>query len=317
MFKKILLSIAVIGIASQAKEKICTPFFELINVPADYKLSTIRILKSKVEGNNFRDMITPGKDEVRYSDMSLDSNITWAKANTCQYLLLGSLTRLGETVQFSAKVIDIQTNNSVFGKAYKANDPDDLDPIFGQVASSLSQSKFVSQQSVYDVSNTDVAHLKQKRSNTSYVIGIGYLGFPAQSDNTFGFSGAMLWDARKFLGELELTSFTMGNNNGASLITFGLNLFKPLTDNENAFYLGGGTGIGIFGRKTCSTELGFETCSAKDETTLLLQGSGGYMIGRASDFNARLQADVKTGLTNINGSLPFALGFRVLIGFDY
>jgi hypothetical protein len=176
---------------------------------------------------------------------------------------------------------------------------------------------FVAQQSIYDVTNTDAARLKQKRSNTNYAFGVGYLGFPAQSDNTFGLSAAMVWDARKFLGELDFATFAIGNDNGSSLLSVGINLYKPLTEFENSVYFGGGAGLGIFGKETCQDEVYGSTCSTKSETTLFFQGSAGYMIGRASDFNSRVQSDVKLGVTTIDGTIPFGIGLRIILGFDY
>jgi hypothetical protein len=317
MLKTILIPIAMFWAASHAGEKICSPYFERINLSDDYKLSSIRILKSKIETSGSREMVIPGKDEERSSEMGLDSNLNWAKSNSCQYLLLGTLTRLGESVQFSVKVLDVSTKIPTLNKLYKASGPEDLDPIFSQVADALKNPNFVAQQSIYDVTNTDAARLKQKRSNTNYAFGLGYLGFPAQSDNTFGISAAMVWDARKFMGELDFSLFAIGNNNGTTLSSVGVNLYKPLNDFENSVYLGGGAGLGAFGQRTCQDDAYGTYCSTTSETTLFFQGSAGYIIGRASDFNMRLQSDVKLGMTTIDGKLPFGIGLRVILGFDY
>lgn len=317
MIKKMLVMFSLTALAAIAGEKICSPYFELISLPLEYKVSSARILQSKIESINARSIIIPAKEEARSSDMALDSNIAWAKSNSCQLLLIGSLTRLGESVQFSAKLLNVDNKNILFNKLYKANDPEDLDPIFGQVATALNDPKFVAQQSIYDVTTADAARLKQKRSNSHYAFGVGYLGFPAEADNTFGFSAAMVWDARKFLGEIDFSSFAIANENGSSLTSFGLNLYRPLSDIENTLYVGGGTGLGLFGHETCEQDSWGEYCTTDIETTLLLQGSVGYMIGRASDFNARFQGDLKTGLTTIDGQIPIGIGFRVILGFDY
>ncbi len=317
MLNKIFVPVALLWAASHAGEKICSPYFERINLSEEYRLSSIRILKSKIETGNSRELVIPGKDEARSSEMSQDSNMAWAKSNSCQYLLLGSLTRLGESVQFAVRILDVQNKNSVFNKLYKASGPDDLDPIFGQVADAMKDPNFVAQQSIYDVTNNDAGRLKQKRSNTNYAFGVGYLGFPAKSDNTFGLSAAMVWDARKFLGELDFSTYAIGNNNSVSLTSFGVNLYKPLSDMENTIYLGGGAGLGIFGHETCQDNGYGRYCESTSETTMFFQGSAGYMIGRASDFNARLQSDAKLGLTTIDGTLPFGIGLKFIIGFDY
>jgi hypothetical protein len=328
--KTMLISSMLIG-SVFANEKICTPYFDLINLNDDFKQSSMAILKSKIENEGVRGFVSPEKGTNQNAGMSKSVNLEWAKNNNCSHLLLTGMTRLGENVQVASKLLDVNSSEVVFNKLYKASGPDDLEPILSQLSSALSNEEFKSHESIYDVTNADASKLRQKSANTYYGGHFGGMYFADQNEGAFGFGVNMVWDNRSYFGEIDGSMYLIGNGL-TSMTSASIALYKPTSDYDQSFYYGGGFHMASYSfMKDVGASEGsnsyYDGCNYSDEekngrcyttesTALaLLQGSVGYIIGRASTVNTRVQSDLKIGLATVGGDLPISLGFKVIVGF--
>ena len=134
MNKIALLLCAVIAAPALSSESICAPSFEIIGMNADFGKSSIKVLQGSMETRmNSRQLVIPLEEDSIATTSSENSQIAWAKNKGCPYLLQTTLTRLGETVQASARLMEVNSRSYVFKRAYKANSPKrkDLQPIGG------------------------------------------------------------------------------------------------------------------------------------------------------------------------------------------
>jgi hypothetical protein len=324
-FNKILLVGSVFAVSALANEKVCAPYFELINLPDEFQLSTIRILQSKVDDEGTRTLVIPQENDSIHAGLPLSAQMDWAKNQGCQYLLNASLTRLGETVQTSAKIYPTGSDVRVYQQSFNANSPDDLVPVMGQISSAISSQDFSHSQSIYDVSRADAKSLTKKRSTMYYSGMVGYDAYT--EDNQFmayGFSA--LWDNRTFMGEVSLRIGVNANNSetveASAYTSFNIHILKPHNNNDHSFYYGGGVGFMALSKVVMKEEpydYGYTsgTYMREEEESyggLNLSAVGGFMIGRASDFRARLQGEANLFLDQGSEKkvLPGA-GLRVII----
>lgn len=314
-----MLLTAALG-SAWAGDVICAPYFELNNLGADFKVSTLKLLKNKIEEGN-QAKISISKDTARTTSLSVEDNLDWAKQNQCSHLLLGTLTRLGESVSFNVKYLNASNGAVVFQNSYKASDPDDLDPILSQLASKLSQPGYASVESIYDVSNADARALRKKRSATFLGGSIGSAVY-TQNIKLYQVSGLALWDNRTFMGEAEYQlGFGAGSvTQGGSFLA--VRIYKPHTDNSNTLYYGGGLGFGYISTgestSTYNPSTGTsEYTDADNAAGMLLSGSLGYMIGRTTDFRIRAQADLNALTTSFSSdkSMPIGAGAKLILEF--
>lgn len=304
--------------SSWAGDVICAPYFELNNLGQEFKVSTLKLFKNKIEEDNNAKIIIPNKDTARTTSLGTEENLEWARQNQCTHLLLGSLTRLGESVSFNVKYLNANNGSIVFNKSYKASEPEDLDPILSQLADKVSQPGYASLESIYDVTNADVRALRKKRSSAFYGGSIGSAIY-TQNIKLYQLSTMALWDNRTFIGELE---YQVGFSAGSVPYTanfLAIRIYKPHTDNSNSFYYGGGIGFGEIQANTDDYSSNYSTSTEQNLNAggLLLTGSVGYMIGRTTDFRVRGQIDLNALTTTFNTdkSIPIGGGVKVVLEF--
>ncbi len=151
--KKAFIGIAFASQLLLANEKICIPEISLTNLDDTFGLSSMKVLQTEVDVGGTREIILPSSPDEIKATSSLSEKKTWATSKGCQILYLGSMTRLGETVQVSSKILNAQSGEVLFKRVHKAEDPDDLSPILSQIAGTMNTAGFESQESIYDISN--------------------------------------------------------------------------------------------------------------------------------------------------------------------
>src|SRR5262245_46884320 len=82
------------------QEKLYMPYFELINLDADYEYSTSQLFKSYVDERDRYLLVLPKKpaDGGLYPEESLETSIENASKLHAKYVLRGSLNHIGERV---------------------------------------------------------------------------------------------------------------------------------------------------------------------------------------------------------------------------
>jgi hypothetical protein len=309
MKKIAMLLCAVIAVPALSSELICAPNFEVIGMNADFGTSSIRVLQGKMETKmNSRQLVIPLADSIATTD-SEGSQIAWARDKGCSHLLQTTLTRLGETVQVSARLMELSSKSYVFKRAYKASSPDDLHPIFQQIGNTLQEPKFTAVETIYDVTNADARSLTKKRSSTYWGLAVGasyYKDIKEMYDLGLGF----MWDSRIILGEI-VYNIGFGGGGKSSLNEFGIRVLYPFSDKNNTLYIGGGAGFAISDKEE---ELGeyYTYTETVTDYGLLLEASVGYLIGRTSDLIFRVEAygDFLFSSKSMGGGARFVLGIN-------
>jgi hypothetical protein len=306
-----VLLFAVLATAAFATEQICAPDFEVFGLNADFGKSSIKVLQGKMETQmGSRQLVAPlATDSIAVTD---DENrqVNWAKSRGCLYLLQTTLTRLGETVQVNARLMDLNSKSYVFKRSYKANSPDDLHPILVQIGNALQDPKFVATETIYDVTNADAKSLTKKKVSTYYGLNIGFSYFK-DFKSLYNLGLRYIWDNRAFIGEAV---WNWGFNEN-SIAEFGLRILYPFSDKDNTFYLGAGAGFAMTSiQKDGYYYDSYSSYGYKDDDYgLLVECAAGYLIGRTSNLVFRVEAH-GNGLiqkrTAIGGGLRLILGIE-------
>jgi hypothetical protein len=291
-------------------ELICAPDFEVVGLNADFAKSSIRVLQGKMEtrGSSRQLLIPSATDSVNVTDNE-NHQMNWAKNKGCSYLLQTTLTRLGETVQVNMRLMDLNSNNYIFKRAYKADSPDDLHPILSQAGSSLQDTKFAAVETIYDVTNADAKSLTKKKSSTYYSLSVNGAYFKDFED-LYGIGVGYFFDGRTFMGELVLNLGFGSNDN--SVLEAGLRVFYPFSDKNSTFYIGGGAGYAATS-KTVETKSSYNDYTYNDienSASVLVECSVGYLVGRTNNFLFRIEANASSLINekSAGGGLRIILG---------
>lgn len=280
---------AVFAASSFAAEKICSPDFEVFGLNADFGKSSVKVLQGKMEPQQHsRQLVIPiATDSIAVTD-DLNRQISWAKSQGCSYLLQATLTRLGETVQVNARLMDLNSNSYVFKKSYKASSPDDLHPILGQVGNALQDPKFEATETIYDVTNADAKSLTKKKTSTYYGINVGY-SYYKDFENLYNLGLRYIWDNRTFIGE---ALWNIGfNGDGNSINEFGIRIMYPFSNKNSAFYIGAGAGFAATTiEKPCTEDCYYYYEDSESDYGLQVECAAGYFMGRTSNLIFRLEA---------------------------
>jgi hypothetical protein len=309
MKKIALLLCATISTVALSQESICAPNFEVIGLNADFGKSSIKVLQGGMETKmNSRQLIIPSAENAIATTDNEVTQIAWAKNNGCSYLLQTTLTRLGETVQVSARLMDLNSKGYVFKRAYKANSPDDLHPIFQQIGNALQDPKFTAIETIYDVTNADAKSLTKKRSSTYWGLSVG-AAYYKDIEEIYNIGLGYIWDSRVILGEIV---YNIGFGSGDNAMTeFGLRVLYPFSDKNNTPYLGGGAGLAVTTRRV-EEEDSWGYKEKVSDYGLLLEASAGYLVGRTSDLLFRVEAygDFLFASKSMGGGARFVLGIN-------
>jgi hypothetical protein len=306
MKKIALLLCATISTVAFSQESICASNFEVVGMNADFARSSIKVLQGGMETKmNSRQLVIPLAEDTIATTHSEDIQIAWAKNKGCSYLLQTTLTRLGETVQVSARLMELNSRGYVFKRAYKANSPDDLHPIFHQIGNALQEPKFTAVETIYDVTNADAKSLTKKRSSTYWGLSVG-AAYYKELEEIYNIGLGYIWDSRIIVGEIV---YNIGFGSGDNAITeFGLRVFYPFLVIINTMYLGGGAGLAVTTRRGEEDRWGDR--EKVSDYGLLLEASVGYLIGRTSDLIFRMETygDFLFASKSMGGGARFVLG---------
>jgi hypothetical protein len=312
--------------AAFAQERICAPVFETVGLHTDFAVSSVRVLAGKMEaaGENRVLIYAPPGDSVSAASPQ-DKQLAWAKERQCAYLLQGTLTRLGETVQVNTRLLRLDGNEYVFKRAYQALTPDDLNPVMGQVSNNLLDPQFKAVESIYDVSASDTKALAKKKSSSYWGFGVGYSwSNPVQ---LVKFDVGYLWDNRWFMGEiLGGYGLSIGDSDlETGTFILGLRFLYPFSDGDHSFYAGGGLGFGSYSQHTYRDSplgAGDDYDYSNTEMGLNIEAVGGFMVGRTSTFRLRTEAMANLFTAKIHkktqdGSkhLPVGIGLRMVLEY--
>ncbi len=309
-----LIALACGGVG--AAEKVCMPFFELINVHSDYQYSTARLFKSYVDEVGKYELVIPQRSEP-LDQPPLSEVRSKALQEGCAYYLIGDMNRISESVIISVALYGTEDGKRIWSDKLKAANPGDLDPIFQRLARALgTRNKAAHDEDIYSVTSFDQRNPRKVNVTNSFGLAIGgavftpglLVGDPWNDPFAAGFGIVWAYDARTVLFEVDAQGYALGRNSALGMI--GMSAFKPIGMNKVAPFFGGGLGLGFA-----------ETRYAGEKS----QGSGlmahvgaGVILNRTSTVQLRLQTRYVIGLYSMEeprGGMPRAVLMRMELGF--
>ncbi len=286
-----------------AQKKVFMPWFETINLKADFKVSTTKLLKGYMENTGKYQVINQSaSDTLIYTMDDLETAKLAAKAKNAQYLVMGTLNRLGEMVIVNVQMFDVNTGTKVWFDQLKALTPDDLDPILQRVGQNIgSEVKATTIDDIYSVTNQESQELKKKESNNSFGIGINGMALMGQQSSAYPPSGLSLswsFDSRDYI--FDIKPFWLFSKE-ANLIGLNLEMNKPLYNKSTTPFVGGGIS---FSR----TDLNYKAYdpnygSLTNNTSgygLMVNAGGGYIFNRTGSTSVRVSANYVQGFYDVS-----------------
>lgn len=300
----------IIGFSSyaQTNKVVYIAWFETNNLKRDFQFVSPKLLKGYInQGIRFEAIVPAYGDSL--SGSWLDKSDIQKKANekNASYYILGTLTRLGETV-----IVDISLNETASGKRIwsdklRANGPDDLDPIMQRVALAIgTENTSTKEGDIYNVSSFESKELKKQQANYSFGASVGsMIGFKAYSEMMAGASFVGSYDNRTMMLNFRGSYYGMGSE-GSAYYSFGLEVLRPFKKESNSAFLTGGLQIAGYDwwAPYYNPKSNISGTSTINYSGMVLNLGGGYLVGRTSSAQLRFSGDLLIGaLSKYNG--PF------------
>lgn len=285
-----------------AQKKVFMPWFETINLKADFKVSTTKLLKGYMENTGKYQVVNQSaNDTIVYNMDDLETAKTAAKDKGAQYLVMGTLNRLGEMVIVNIQMFDVNSGTKVWFDQLKALTPDDLDPILQRVGQNIgSEIKATTVDDIYSVTNQETQELKKKESNNSFGIGINGIALMGNQSSSSPLAGISLnwsFDARDYI--FDIKPFWTANKE-RNLIGISLEMNKPIYGKGNTPFFGGGVS---FSRTDITPQVDYYASSSSSLNTsgygLMLIAGGGYIFNRTGSTSVRASANYMQGFYDV------------------
>lgn len=287
-------------------EKLMLPFFDTYNLKSEYRISATKLFKSYLESSQKFEVKLTEQIDTSVVEKDIKKMGEVAKQMGCTKFILGDLNRLGETVMISINLYNAETGEKEWSGIDKALTPDDFDPIFQRIASSLINGG-IYDENIYTVTNYDTKALNKKQ--TSYLYGAhigGGVGTIGKMDNPFpaGIGVVFSYDSRMFIfdliGELYFSDIDY------QMLT--INIVKPINDKDISPYINGALSYGGLSFK--------QKYEMKvTEAGLLIQLGGGLMLSRTSDVNLRIGGKAVLPAMKIDNGYPAMFMISVILNF--
>ncbi|TAL68659.1 MAG: hypothetical protein EPN82_10300 [Bacteroidetes bacterium] len=291
-------------------EKVYMPFFELINVHADYQYSVARLFKNYVDEQGRYILIIPQRADSLIAQPPLNEIRETAKSNDCSFFIVADMNRIGETVIISVSMYKTENSQLIWKDRLKANTPDDIDPILQKLSRVIgTEHKAAEDGDIYSVTSYESQQLKQIHSISAFGISIGGALLMSNPfiDDPFSGGGGIFWsyDIRTVLFEVDAQSYFLGSYSVGHL---SIDVYRPFFAESSTPFLGGGLGFG------------YTTGASNGQGNgMMLFVGGGYIFGRTADVGLRVRAQYMLGafkVENTEKSLPhgFMLNMELYFG---
>lgn len=308
MKKVAVLFLSVLAFLTvNAQKKVFMPWFETVNLKADFKVSTTKLLKGYMENTGKYQVVNQqSTDTFVYNMDDLDFAKLAAKDKGAQYLVMGTLNRLGEMVIVNIQMFDVNSGSKVWFDQLKALTPDDLDPILQRVGQNIGTDfKATNSDDIYSVTNHETQELKKKESNNSFGIGINGIALMGQQNSSSPLAGISLnwsFDARDYI--FDIKPFWTANKE-RNLIGISLEMNKPFHSKGSTPFLGGGLSFSRTDITPLPDYRGFTVATSTSGYGLMLIAGGGYIFNRTGATSVRLSANYIQGFYDVSSEMNY------------
>lgn len=309
---KLLIVIAFLTMSfssyAQSNKTVYLAWFETNNLKKDFQFITPKLLKGYLNQGTRYEAVTPSYgDSVSGSWLEISEIQNRAKEKNATYFVLGTLTRLGETVIVDINLNETATGKRIWSDKLRASGPDDLDPIMQKVALAMgTENTSTNVGDIYNVSTFESKELKKQQATYSFGTSIGsMIGFLAYSELMSGGSFVASYDNRDLILDIRGSYYGLGSENSA-FFGFGLEVLKPLKKDANTAFLTGGLQIANYDwyAPYYNSKYNYSGTSTTNYAGMVFNFGGGYLIGRTTSAQLRFSGDLLLGaLRKYNG--PF------------
>jgi hypothetical protein len=292
-----------IGFSSfaQSNKTVYLAWFETNNLKKDFQFITPKLLKGYLNQGARYEAVTPNYgDSVSGSWLEISEIQNRAKEKNAAYYVLGTLTRLGETVIVDINLNETSTGKRLWSDKLRVNGPDDLDPIMQRVALAIgTENTSTKEGDIYNVSTYESKELKKQQATYSFGTSIGsMIGFRANSELMAGGSFVGSYDNRNLVLDFRGSYYGFGSENSA-FYSFGLEVLKPLKKDANTVFLTGGLQIAGYDwiESYYNGPFNYGTRDI-NYSGMVFNLGGGYLVGRTSSAQLRFSGDLLIGALN-------------------
>lgn len=302
------------AVPSFSQETIFMPNLDPIGLKKDFQYSVTNLLKTYIEDTKKYKVVIPLRNDTNAITADQEERaIEYAKSIQAKYYLLGTLTRLGETVIVRISMYETTTRNLVWSDRIKASSPEDLDPIVQRIANSLGTEKTASENAdIYGVTQYESKELRKVNPNKYFGGAIcGFVPFnKITNEAAAGIAGIWSYDARNILLDIKGSYYF---NQKIDIFGINFDVIYPLSQENKTFYLSGGIGIG-------GTTLTYEqaSSSANNDHTVtntsggfLVNTGGGFILNRNSAAQLRISGNLVQGFYKVNDKTTTGFIFKL------
>lgn len=314
-----------------AQERVFLPYFEVINLKADYQYSVSKLLQTYIEdGNKYKLVIYAQFPDLKAA-LAEETLVAEARKNKCPYYLKGELNRIGEVVIVSLKMYKTDDQSLIWSDRLKASGPEDLDKVVEKLGVNMgSTTKASKDENMNLVTEHQSNALNKVTAEYRFSTGINLVaplnGY--SSSTLYGFSTAGYYDNRNWIGMLRFQYLTSGGSDfeagdrESSQYIGSIEAYYPLSPKNSTFYVGGGLGIcrgSIAKYEAYTNSPGSPTTSYQSEekagSGAVINGSYGYIFGRNSSLKGIVSLNLSTSAFKVDGKNLSNLGLRFELAF--
>lgn len=285
---------------AQERKKVFVPWFDVVNLKSEFKVVPAKVLRGYIEEQQrYEVVLPPYGDTVTGAWLDAPYLCKAAKEAGADYVVMGTLTRLSETVLVEVRMLDASSGSLQWTDKLKANTTDDLDPIMMRVGKTLGTSKVTNgTDDIYSVSSYDSKSLRKREANYSFGVGLGGLTLlNPSSDLMGGFSIAGSYDMRELIFDIKGSYYGIGAPD-YDMYSFGIEILKPFRKTDYSPFIS--TGFLLVGYDyPVSQSTRTSVLNSEHTSGFLFQAGAGYMVNRLS--SAHLRADINGLFGSLNG----------------
>lgn len=299
---------------SYGQEVIFMPNLDPIGLKKDFQYSVTNLLKTYIEdAKKYRVVIPLRNDSNAITADQEELAVAYAKSINAKYYLLGTLTRLGETVVVRISLYETLSRNVVWSDRLKASSPEDLDPIMQRIGTNLGTENTASANAdIYGVTKYESKELKKINPNMYFGAALsGFVPFNKITDEPVaGFCGAWSYDARTIILDIRGSYYF---NRVIDIYGVTFDVLYPLSKESKTFFVNGGLAIGgtTLSYKTSSSTNNYSYTVSNTSGGFLLNTGGGYIFNRTSAAQLRLSGNLIHGFYRVNDKTTTGFAFKL------
>lgn len=317
LYTRLLLTFSLVcscAILSFGQELIFIPNLDPIGLKKDFQFSVTHLLKTYIEDTKRYRVIIPLRNDSNAITANQEERaIEYAKSVNAKYYLLGTLTRLGETVIVRISLYETASTNVIWSDRLKASSPEDLDPIMQRIATNLGTPNTVSaNQDINSVTKFESNDLKKENSPYFFGGGIGlFVPFnQITNEPASGLGGTWSYDAQNIILDINGSYYF---NQTIEIYWLAFDVLYPFNNTNKSFFAKGGLALGgtTADRIQTSVNYNYNYSVPNSSGGILLNAGVGYLFNRKATAQLRFSGNLIHGFYKANDRTTTGIVFKL------